>query len=150
MNRRDFFKKMATAAVVATVAPKILAEASMPAAPLTFTVSNAPPAAPLTFAQLEETYQMLMFGREEPDLIAMAPDVYAKFLDMLPMEERFVGPDNCQVFNGAAVTHSKYLAPGTYLEINSMSTNPRMSGMFEVGSTEWKPVPENPFADLHI
>jgi len=134
LSRRDFFKKLATAGVVIAVAHKVLVEAVLPATPVA-------PNNPLTFAMLENAYQQCVFGREEPDLIAMAPDLFAQFCKLFPnvflVESEGDTSYVCRRFEGAAVTYDKNLPAGTWLQANSLRKadtyhveNPHLDGYF--------------------
>jgi len=148
ISRREFFKRAATAAAVVAIAPKILSEPFLPyeVGPLPDSVFQPTPGV-LTYQKLEEAYQSCVYGYDEPDLILMSKDMYGQFLTLLAPEQRFirVGPEGemCSVFNGAAVTYSEHLAPGTMMEINSKGRDPRISGMFRLPEWKHEPLPES-------
>lgn len=125
LTRRTFLAKLSTVMVVAPIAPKLLGSIE---ATLDAPTSQSVPSfdyPQLNVRMLEESYQVCCWGYEEPDLMVMAPDVYAEFMCLFVTwkdSQRFLTTENdvtCPYFNGAAVTWAKALPRGSWLCINS-------------------------------
>lgn len=73
LTRREFLSKLATIAVVAPLAPRILEEA------VDIFIAPPPTQPSLTLSMLEEAYQQVVYGYDEPDLMVMSQDTYVEF-----------------------------------------------------------------------
>lgn len=160
LTRREFLSKLATIAVVAPILPKILENvAPTPIVDQINAITNEyivpaladevfKPSPMLSLAMLEQAHQSLTYGYDEPDLIMMSPDVYSEFMQKwaeLPRAARFQREDGeleLPFFNGASVTHCNSLPKGSWMEINSNSLNPKLSGFFTKDKLEWQPIPQ--------
>jgi len=151
LTRREFLTKLATIAVVAPLVPKILESATVPPIPYT------PVGQPLTLAMLEEAYQTVCFGYDEPDLMIMAPDTYVEFQVLVhDLNERLGRPtwvmynpekeQYCPIFNNASITFSKELPKGSWININSAEGKQHakhLHGLFSKDNLDWKPIPDS-------
>lgn len=158
LTRREFLSKLATIAIVAPILPKIIenvctSPALDPINEITTEMigplaDNVFQPSPLSFAMLEEAFETCTFGRDEPDLIIMAPDTYSDFIQLwnrLPNTARFQREDGeveLPYFNGASVTHCNSLPKGSWMEINSYAPNAEhFNGMFYTHDPKWHPIP---------
>lgn len=159
LTRREFLTKLATIAVVAPILPRILENvASTSLVGQINAITNEyivpavadevfKPSPTLSLAMLEQAHQSLTYSYDEPDLIMMSPDVYSEFMQKWaehPRAARFQREDGeleLPYFNGASVTYSNSLPRGSWMEINSRSLNPKLSGFFTKDKLEWQPIP---------